>query len=305
MLKTSPAVSISEISGLLNGAKGDSLPFRQIFDAIARAMNCAQVTIVSTLPRGGLQIVQPSNCPEILVKGYNRELHAEDRLTWQAVTTGKVVKGSTAYPDNTFESSRYAQELLEPAGLRCSAAAPLKAPVLSGYPGALHLYRKMGDPQFSEGELEAIGDIARQLDEAIEEVRQPRRRPDLESVAWSHYSSTKQLAFDAEGKRVLTLSGQPLDHRLIQQMAQHAQHRLASLGEGEIPADRLQLPDSRGGPLGFPGGDLSQIPGAIQRADCLLLSTARKLRMGSRSRSRRAGRPGTFSDDSGCEVHAR
>jgi AraC-like DNA-binding protein len=222
------------------------LPYRQIFDAVAKAIPCAQVLMVSSLPRGGLQIVQPSNCPEILVKGYNRELHTEDRLTWQAIQKGVPVKGTTAWNAADYESSRYVQELLEPAGLRYAAAAPLKAPVLAGYPGAVHLYRKLGEAPFSDQELEQLGEIARQLDEGIEEVRQNRHSSETETTPWGHFGAVRQLAFDKNGKQHLATAGQALDQRLTQQMAQHAQHRLANLNGDGIPADRLQLPDSRG-----------------------------------------------------------
>jgi hypothetical protein len=129
MTKTNVATTSAEIGSLIKSAKGESLPFRQLFDVIAKAIPSSQVVLVSSLPRGGLQIVQPSNCPEILVKGYNRELHSEDRLTWQAILKGKALRGANAWGAGEYEGSRYVQELLEPAGLRYAAAAPLKAPV--------------------------------------------------------------------------------------------------------------------------------------------------------------------------------
>jgi AraC-like DNA-binding protein len=238
--------TFAEISSLIKSAKGESLPYRQIFDAIAKAIPCAQVFMVSSLPRGGLQIVQPSTCPELLLKGYNRELHAEDRLTWQAIVKGKALKGATAWGSGAYEGSRYVQELLEPAGLRCAAGAFLKAPVLAGYPGALHLYRKLGDAPFSENELEQLADIARQLDDAMDDIRAARFPDDVDTTPWGHFGAVRQLAFDKNGKPHLPVLGQSLDQRLMQQMVQHAQHRLANLNGDDIPADRLQLPDSRG-----------------------------------------------------------
>jgi AraC-like DNA-binding protein len=246
MHKPVVASNSAEIGSLIRSAQGESLPYRQIFDAVAKAIPCAQVLMVSSLPRGGLQIVQPSNCPEILVKGYNRELHTEDRLTWQAIQKGAPVKGSTAWSAGDYEGSRFVQELLEPAGLRYAAAAMLKAPVLAGYPGAIHLYRKLGEAPFSDQELEQLGEIARQLDEGIEEVRQTRHSSETEATPWGHFGAMRQLAFDKNGKQHLATAGQALDQRLIQQMVQHAQHRLANLNGDAIPADRLQLPDSRG-----------------------------------------------------------
>jgi len=246
MTKSNVASTSAEINSLIKSARGESLPYRQIFDSIAKAIPCAQVVMVSSLPRGGLQIVQPSNCPEILVKGYNRELHAEDRMTWQAILKGKPIKGTTAWGSSGYEGSRYVQELLEPAGLRYAAAAVLKAPVLVGYPGAIHLYRKLGDQPFTEAELDQLAEIAKQLDDGMEDVRKNRHNSDHETASWNHFSAVRQLAFDKSGKQHLPVIGQALDQRLMQQMMQHAQHRIANLSNDEIPADRLQLPDSRG-----------------------------------------------------------
>ncbi len=246
MTKSNVASNSSEISSLIKSVKGESLPYRQIFDAIAKAIPCAQVVTVSTLPRGGMQIVQPSNCPEILIKGYNRELHTEDKLTWQAIFKNKPLKGATAWGSGAYEGSRFAQELLEPAGLRYAGAAPLKAPVLAGYPGAIHLYRRLGESPFSETELEQLGEVAQQLDEAEEQLRHSRHPAEAETNPWGHYQAVRQLAFDSKGKQHLPILGQALDQRLMQQMVQHAQHRLANLDEVGVPADRLQLPDSRG-----------------------------------------------------------
>src|SRR3954470_18593830 len=92
MIKSNVVSSTAEISSLIKSARGESLPYRQIFDVIAKAIPSAQVVLVSSLPRGGTQIVQPSNCPEILVKGYNRELHSEDRLTWQAIARASPLR---------------------------------------------------------------------------------------------------------------------------------------------------------------------------------------------------------------------
>jgi len=246
MTKSNVASATNEISALIKSVKGESLPYRQIFDAIAKAIPCAQVVTVSCLPRGGLQIVQPSNCPEILIKGYNRELHTEDKLSWQAILKGKPVKGTTAWGAGAYEGSRFAQELLEPAGLRYTAAAPLKAPVLSGYPGAIHLYRRLGEAAFNDSELEQLAEIAQQLDEAVEQVRHSRHPAGAENNPWGHYPAVRQLAFDDKGKQYLPVTGQAFDQRLMQQMVQHAQHRLANLDDAGVPADRLQLPDSRG-----------------------------------------------------------
>jgi AraC-like DNA-binding protein len=245
MTKSNAGSTSAEISALIKAAKGESFPYRQIFETIGKAVPAAQVAMISSLPRGGLQIVQPSTCPELLVKVYNRDMHAEDRLTWQAIQKSKPVRGISVW-GGTYEGSKFVQELLEPAGLRYAAAAPLRAPVLAGYPGAVHLYRKLGEPPFSDEELDQLNTLATQLDDALDELRQSRHPSEAPDSPWSHFNAVRQVAFDKSGKQHLNLPGTPLDQRLMQQMAQHAQHRLANLNGDGIPADRLQLPDSRG-----------------------------------------------------------
>ena len=246
MTKPNVAAVSSELASLLKTGKGENLSYRHLFDAISKAIPSAQVVLVSSLPRGGLQIVQPPHCPEILVKGYNRELHAEDKLTWAAIQKGKSVKATQVWGSGVYENSRFVQALLEPAGLRHAIAAPLSQPVIAGYPGALHLYRKVGDPAFTDADLEALGEVANQLNDALERLHEHRKPAGSDENPWSHRGAVRQLAFDAKGKQVLPVIGNPLDQRLMQQMVQHAQHRIQHLNGDVIPADRLQLPDSRG-----------------------------------------------------------
>ena len=55
---------------------------RQLLDQLRKAVPSAQGLVITTVPRGGLQLLQPSSVPETLVKSYTTALHAEDRLTW-------------------------------------------------------------------------------------------------------------------------------------------------------------------------------------------------------------------------------
>src|SRR3954462_3844681 len=64
----------------------ESTPYKQAIELVERAIpNSAQVVIITTLPRGSLQVAQPARIPENLIKAYAREFHLEDRLTWRAV----------------------------------------------------------------------------------------------------------------------------------------------------------------------------------------------------------------------------
>src|SRR2546423_12056609 len=128
------------LASLLKSGRGDTVSYRQLFETLGKTIPFAEGFVVTSLPRGGLQIVQPAKVPEALLKGYGKEFHAEDRATWYALQSQRPVRGAEAFGKGE-ESGRYVKEFMQPAGLRYLAVAPLSAPVLEGYPGAIHLYR--------------------------------------------------------------------------------------------------------------------------------------------------------------------
>src|SRR5271170_5803650 len=66
-------------------ARGDSFPFRQFFELLPGATEHSTGLLVTSLPRGGLQIAQPQRVPESLVRHYGRGLDGHDRLSWTAI----------------------------------------------------------------------------------------------------------------------------------------------------------------------------------------------------------------------------
>ncbi|HMB95362.1 MAG TPA: hypothetical protein VKK61_04915, partial [Tepidisphaeraceae bacterium] len=110
MVKTS-FVNVEEMPAVnLKSLKGDSLPYRQILDGLQANIPFAEAVIVSSLPRGGLQIVQPPQLSEAMLRSYARDLQADDRLTWQAIAKGRALRGRDAWPAGQFESSRFHRE---------------------------------------------------------------------------------------------------------------------------------------------------------------------------------------------------
>jgi hypothetical protein len=53
-------------------------------------------------------------------------------------------------------------------------AAPLSAPVIDGYPGAVQLLRTAEQGAFNDAEIQQFGAMARELDQAIVRTRQAR-----------------------------------------------------------------------------------------------------------------------------------
>src|SRR5688572_12702515 len=97
--------------------------------------------VLTTLPRGGLQIMQPSSVTDSVVKSYASELHMEDNLTWQTILKRRPQKLSDCWSNKELEHSSYFRTWLEPMGLAHVVSLPLNGPALDGYPGAVHVCR--------------------------------------------------------------------------------------------------------------------------------------------------------------------
>src|SRR5438045_1800760 len=165
----------ADLQSVLKSARVENLNYPQLFDWIGGVIPMAEGVIITTLPRGSLQIAQPPRVSEPLLRAYTRDFHAFDRPSWQAISTGRAVRGTDCWRSaDEFEASRFRNEFLRPNGYEFVAAAPLSAPVLAGYPGAIQLYRTSEQGPFSDSELAHLADIARQLDEEIERARSGR-----------------------------------------------------------------------------------------------------------------------------------
>src|SRR5947209_15846087 len=74
---------------VLKSFDGDATAYRRVFEALGHQIPAAQVLLVSTFPRGGTQILQPSHVPESFLKAYSKGMFAFDGPTWQAVLQDK------------------------------------------------------------------------------------------------------------------------------------------------------------------------------------------------------------------------
>lgn len=222
----------------------EGLPFKQALELLEKAVPAAQVVVVTSLPRGGLQIAQPSRLPEPLIKGYTREFHAEDRLSWQAMQTGEPVLASDALGGE----HRFVREFLGGNGLAFAAAAPLKEPIIEGYPGAVHVYRSADQGDFSAEELRRVGEVAAEIDDLISAARESRRGGSEDpKVTLTPRPAARLFAFDQQGRQLLAQGEfEQFDQRLRDGLADQAKARLGKLNGEMFLADRLQLPDSRG-----------------------------------------------------------
>jgi len=223
---------------------GETVPFKQALDLVEKTVPGAQVAVVSTLPRGSLQIVQPTKLPEGMLKAYAREFHLDDRLSWQALFEHKPVTEA----DLVGKHDRFVADFLRQNGLVHAAAAPLESPVLDGYPGTVHVYRTAEQGEFTADDLRKLADAARQMDAALSKSRESRRTShDEPALTLTPMPQSRLFVFDGEGRQILTNNDfETLDAHLRELMAEEARARLNKANGQVMTGDRVQLPDSRG-----------------------------------------------------------
>jgi AraC-like DNA-binding protein len=246
MTKT-PQLRSVDLSSVFSGQKGDSLPFRALFDAVSQPLSISEGVIMTTLPRGTVQIAQPQRLHEAMLKSYAREAHAHDRPTWRAILTQKPVRATDCWKATEFENSGYFRLWLQPAGFRYAASAPLKAPVLDGYPGAVALLRTAEQGEFNDAELAALADLAQQIDQATEKIRASRKSGRPDKPAPKHRGLVRQFIFDSRLRPVTPQSDLgTLDDRLRQQVLDLAKQSLQHVNGEQVYANRVPMPDTRG-----------------------------------------------------------
>ncbi len=217
---------------------------RQLFEKLSNTVVSTEFWVTSSMPRGGLQIVQPSHVLETLLKAYGKEMSLQDAGTWRAIDTGKTLRGDDCFPGG-LESSRYYQDFLQPANLRYMAVAPIKAPLLPGFDGAIHLYRASDLGDFTDADLHHIAETARELGVAFADARASRQHRTA-GPAWLHRPSGRQFILNADLQPQLNADLAGLDSRIRDQIISDARHRLANLNGDGTTTDRLAVPDTNG-----------------------------------------------------------
>jgi AraC-like DNA-binding protein len=234
----------SDLKGSLKLNRPEAIGYRQIFEAIGQRMPIAEGLVVTTLPRGSLQIAQPAKLPEPLLKAYAKGLHAEDKLTWATILKNEAVSADDV---KGFGEGRYARDWMNANGFAHAAAAPLRSPVLEGYPGAVHVYRSKEQGAFSAAELEQLSEVASEIDELVTRSRKSRGGNCAGNVSLTKRPAARQFVVDENLSEVTTEDSlKSLDNRLREQLLDHAKTRLSGSIDAEVHTDRLQVPDSRG-----------------------------------------------------------
>jgi AraC-like DNA-binding protein len=222
-----------------NSSRGEQPVYRPILETLTKELALAEAIVVSSLPRGGLQIIQPQKLNELFLKTYERQFATQDELTWQAISRNAPVRS----PAN----SAYVTEFLKPMGFAYAAAAPLSGPVFDGYAGALQVLRKAEQGDFTEADLRRLGDAARKFDNLIASARASRAGGKDGETDFSRRPAIRQYIFGTNGKiQLFGSSFNELDERLRQQINQQVKKHLDRQDDLEMTLDRLLLADSNG-----------------------------------------------------------
>ena len=198
------------------------------------------------MPRGGSQIVQPPHLSDGWSRAYAGDLQTEDCPSWRAIVEGRIICAEDCWPDG-LQKSRFYRDFLAGERLTHGLIAPAKSPVISGFDGALNVYRTAEHGDYADNEVKAVSEAASQIGRIAAEARVSRLHGDCAKPAsWMPRTASRQIVIGANLKPILADGLALLDQRVSDQLHQDARHRLQRLGAQPLTSDRIALPDSSG-----------------------------------------------------------
>jgi AraC-like DNA-binding protein len=216
-----------------------------LLDSLRRVVPSSAGLVVTTLPRGDIQVVQPSNVSEGLLRAYARGFHAEDVLTWQTIVRDRPVRLGDVWSEQALRQTPYAAEWMQPMGLTHVVSIPVASPVLVGYPGAVHLCRTADQGEFTDAEVAKLTAAAAEHAERAERARGGSRRAGKGGTI--ERPPVRFSVVDANQKPKLPAGKwSQVDDRLRDQMLEFARRKTVQLNGHGQAADRVLLPDSHG-----------------------------------------------------------
>lgn len=219
---------------------------RTLLDNLKKTVPFSSGLLLSVVPRGALQIAQPSNVPDALLKSYAKGYETDDRLSWQTLLKRKPLKPADVWSRDEYEASPFFQEMVAPQGLKHVLALPLAAPVLDGYPGVAHVFRTVAEGDFTSRDADALLGAIHQFDAKRHGTRESKHRPAARRDG-SDATPVSFVILDAKFKPIYNgQSFSSLDGRLREQLLDHARRRMHQVNGHSALADRVQVPDSHG-----------------------------------------------------------
>jgi len=225
----------------------DQVTSRNLLDYLKKHVPYTYGILLTTVPRGDLQVAQPSNVAEPMLRAYNEGLHAQDRLSWQTIFRNQVLTPAQVWEGDGFTQSAFYQQLLQPMGLLHTASAPLAGPVLDGYPGVVHLFRTPDQGEFTPAEIQKLEELVRKFDESLAQSRSGRKGAAGPRPALLDRPPVHMFIVDGDGRIMFPADAdEALDPGLRNQILEQAKRFSQSLNGHTTHADRLQLADSHG-----------------------------------------------------------
>jgi AraC-like DNA-binding protein len=231
----------------LTSSRVESSSHRQVWSSLARDLEAAQAVVISAVPRGRLQIVQPQKVSDSLVRAYDREFHTEDRASWTAIADQDVVR--------VGHSDRYFSDFVRSFGFGHAIAAPLTSPIFPGYPGALQVFRTVEQGEFRDADVRKLRETAARMDEMAAASHESRATSSPSDTASAKPPAIRLFIFDSRAEvRLFQSAFDELDERIRQQIVAQVKQRLARIDSAKADAtdwSRVSLPDSDGDNLAF------------------------------------------------------
>jgi AraC-like DNA-binding protein len=199
---------------IVESSHADIIAYAATFENLRNVVRFSDAALVTTLPRGGLQITQPRRTDPQRMRLFGREMHAWDVVAWQAMSrqrtlrvgdfTGEVPvdeeeeQGDDVTPFGAV-AEQFREKFLRPHGIEHYAAVPLDGPVLRGYPGVLQLLRTREAGEFTGSELRRLRLAAKELDE-VHRLQQERERFKTDRYPLAHLLTHKQFGITRTGE---------------------------------------------------------------------------------------------------------
>lgn len=218
-----------------------------LLESLRKVVPSSAGLLISTLPRGDLQVVQPANVSDALLKAYARGFHTEDKLSWQTIIRHKPVQIADAWSNEELNHSPYLFEWMRPHLLTHVVSLPVQSPVLAGYPGAVHLGRTSDQGPFTKADIEKLMNFIHDFEQKAEKAH-PAAAAGKRSKGGSIERPAVRLSIVDGHQNPKLPAGNwgGVDDRLRNQIIDFARRRVQNInGYGDV-ADRVLLPDSHG-----------------------------------------------------------
>ncbi|MEM8874784.1 MAG: helix-turn-helix transcriptional regulator [Planctomycetota bacterium] len=217
-------------------------PVRDLLQRIHREVSFAQAVLVSTMPRGGVQVIGPDYADDGIVRGLSRLVDGQDRVTWSALLTGKPAVSAELWPSRELTGSEFESAVLRPSGLGDQLAVPMADVLLPGYQGALVLFREASAQPFTAADGERVAALGKDIEKQLHRSPAP-------SGPMPHELATPMIAFGPGGQVLYPADGEQalagLSGRLRSQLEQVVRKALDKRGT-DAGGKRVVIPDDRG-----------------------------------------------------------